>query len=321
MIDVIIPVYNTSKYLSRCMNSLLNQTYTQFNVILVNDGSTDNSGELCDKYASEHENISAYHKENGGLSSARNYGIEKSTAEYITFVDPDDYVNKHWLEVLWKAMDKYDADMVSAGVTMVYDTSDVGADDDTYGLAYSELIEKDEAYRRMFAQLDIDVSMCTKLFKRKIFDEIRFPIGELYEDMQVIGQVVEACERIVAMDNKGYFYYQRAESIMYGSMSEKRMKLVSCMESLHEQMDKRYPKAEEAARTRCVRCYIHVFNRTIFDDAFKAQEEELRKKIVQEKKFVRKGQYFGRHEKVAVEMIALNVGLYKLFLKIYRRNK
>lgn len=319
MIDVIIPVYNVEKYIDRCMESVLNQTYKDLKVILVDDGSTDKSGAICDEYARRYENVTVYHKANGGLSSARNYGIQKSTAEYIAFIDSDDYVNIHWFEELYTVAQRYDADMVCAGVTMVYDTTNVGMREEMPKDVGAEKVDKSEMYRRMFAQIGVDVSMYTKLFKLKVFDDIRFPDGELYEDMQIIEKLTESCNTLVVSDYKGYFYYQRQGSIMYSGMNNKRMKLISCMENLKNTMEIKYPKAAEAAKTRYVRCVLHVFNRAIYDVGFEAQARELLAIIRREKIFVRKCRYFELHEKVAVEMIAINVSMYKGFLKLYRR--
>lgn len=321
MIDIIVPVYNTAEYIDRCLKSILNQTYKELNIILVDDGSTDKSGVICDEYAEKYASVTVYHKTNGGLSSARNYGIDHSTAEYVAFVDCDDYLNKNWYENLYQAMRRHNADMVSAGATLVYDKSNSGAEDDLTHQIKSEEVGKAEVYRRMFAQLDIDVSVCTKLFKRKIFESIRFPLGELYEDMQIIGDIVEACGIIAVVHDKGYFYYQRQGSIMYGDMDAKRMKLVTCMENWYDRMKKAYPEAAEAARTRCIRCYIHVYNRAIFDDRYKREAKELCRKIKNERAYVAKSQYMKKHEMIAVWLIMINTAVYKLFLKIYRRNK
>lgn len=321
MIDVVIPVYNTAEYIKRCLESIFKQTYKELNIILVDDGSTDNSGTICDEYAAKYDNITAYHKANGGLSSARNYGIEHSNAEYISFVDCDDYLNKYWYENLYQAIQKYDADMASAGATLVYDKSNTGADETLLQPVRIEEVDKAEMYRRMFAQDVVDVSVCTKLFKAKVFQSIRFPVGELYEDMQTIEAIVEACDKLVVVEDKGYFYYQRPGSIMYGDMDIKRMKLVSCMEGLCDKMAEKYPKALDAARTRCIRCYIHVYNRAIFDNDYKEQARLLRKKIKNERAYVAKSQYMKKHEMIAVWLIMINTAVYKLFLKIYRRNK
>lgn len=321
MIDVIIPVYNVEKYIDRCIMSVINQTYKDINIILIDDGATDQSGTICDKYAAKYDNITVYHKENGGLSSARNYGIDKSTADYISFVDCDDYLNKKWYENLYQAIRKYDADMVSAGVTLVYDKTDTGADEDLLPPVKIEEVDKAEMYRRMFAQDVVDVSVCTKLFKAKVFQNIRFPLGELYEDMQTIEAIVETCEKLVVAEDRGYFYYQRPGSIMYGAMDIRRMKLISCMEGLYDKMAKKYPKAVEAARARRVRCYIHVYNRAIFDKNYRDQVKVLQDKIRNEKKFVRECNYFRLHEHLAVELICMNTTLYKFFLKLYRRSK
>lgn len=116
LISVIIPVYNVEDYLHYAVDSLLNQSYEEFEIILIDDGSTDSSGYLCDKYAREYSNISVYHKENGGLSEARNFGVLKCKGEYITFLDPDDYLEPYTLELMNRLQMKYSADVVSLRV-------------------------------------------------------------------------------------------------------------------------------------------------------------------------------------------------------------
>lgn len=116
MISVILPVYNVENYLQYAMDSLKKQTYKNFEIILVNDGSTDNSGKLCDKYSEKYSNVKVFHKENGGLSDARNFGVKKAKGEFITFLDPDDYLEAYSLELLAGIQEKYNCDIVSTRV-------------------------------------------------------------------------------------------------------------------------------------------------------------------------------------------------------------
>ena len=115
MISVIVPVYNVEKYLRKCLDSILNQTYQNFEVILVNDGSTDDSGKICNEYALRNPVIKAFHKKNGGLSEARNYGVVYAKGEYVTFIDSDDYIDYHYLERMKKALNLSNADIVIVG--------------------------------------------------------------------------------------------------------------------------------------------------------------------------------------------------------------
>lgn len=316
MIDVVIPVYNVEKYIDRCMESVINQTYKDLEVILVDDGSTDRSGAICDEYARRYENVTAYHKANGGLSSARNYGIEKSTAEIVTFVDSDDFVHRDYLKRLLIAMEKAEADMIISGLTDVWDNSVINepVDDEVV-----EVPELGEVIRRVFAQENIDVSSCAKLYKRSLFENIRYPEGEIYEDMKVIIKLLEAADKVAVTSYSGYYYYQREGSIMRGEMSKDRITLMETMEKYMVYVAENYPQANDAVKTRYIRCGFHVLNRALFDNDYKDYAMSLKKRLCANSIYIWCSGNFRKHEKLAVLLLGINIGIYKKMLGRYRK--
>ena len=187
LISVIVPIYNVEKYLDRCIKSIINQSYTNLEIILVNDGSTDKCGEICDKWKEKDKRIKVIHKENGGLSDARNAGIEIAKGEYLSFIDSDDYVHKDFIKVLFfNECIKY-----SRGI-----------------------LEKKES---------IYCVAWNKLYKKEIFKHIRYPKGKLHEDVAVINKILYYSNKIAITDLRLYFYYNNPNSIMRSTFSIKRL--------------------------------------------------------------------------------------------------
>ncbi len=213
LISIIVPVYNVEKYLDCCMQSILHQSYKDYEVLLVDDGSTDGSGQICDAYAKEDKRIRVFHQENGGVSSARNLGLDKAKGAYIGFVDADDCMDYRMLEILYDTLTAEDADMVMCDFTM----EDNGCYYYAPGIAAEKMVwGRDEA-------LDILYKSCrrggdvlwNKLYRKKLFAGIRFPQGMCYEDAYVMHQLFERAERIVFINRKLYYYRNRKNSIMH----------------------------------------------------------------------------------------------------------
>ena len=211
MISVIVPVYNTKEYLERCVNSLLMQTYQDMEIILVDDGSTDGSGEICDRFAEREERIRAFHKENGGSSSARNLGIDNAKGDYIGFVDSDDYVDADMYERLYGAVCGYHVN-----------AAQIGRDEtDADGNILPDICvppERDECINpeRFMEELLMhrgDCSFCTKLIRREMFfKEYRFPLGVLNEDFHLLIQMLGRIGPIVSLPGHAYHVFYRLGS-------------------------------------------------------------------------------------------------------------
>ncbi|NLL79632.1 MAG: glycosyltransferase family 2 protein [Clostridiales bacterium] len=211
MISVIIPIYNVEKYLVQCIESVLKQTYTQIEVILVNDGSTDHCPEICEKYAKLDERIVYISKQNGGLSDARNAGIEKARGEYLFFLDSDDYLHPEILERLFHGLMELDADISIANYECV--TEDI-----TPGEMEEESFEKitgKEGCRRIFTSKGVLMTVAWgKLYRRKLFQEVRYPKGKIHEDEFVTYRLLYDSANVAVTNEKLIYYRQRKDSIM-----------------------------------------------------------------------------------------------------------
>lgn len=208
LISVIVPVYKVEKYIHKCVESILVQTLTDFELLLVDDGSPDNCGEICDEYAKKDNRVIVIHKENGGLSEARNVAIDRAKGEYLTFIDSDDYVSDNHLETMYTALKKTDSDIALANITSF---DDEGYDESLYKPTneMKTLVSKD-----VFTTINRP-NACAKLYKKSIYSDIRFPVGRLYEDVFIWHDVLAKVSRIVLTGTNSYFYYYRNDSIMH----------------------------------------------------------------------------------------------------------
>ncbi|MBQ2835559.1 MAG: glycosyltransferase [Clostridia bacterium] len=211
LISVIVPIYNVEKYVKRCIDSIINQTYTNLEIILVDDGSPDNCGKICDEYAEKDARIKVIHKENGGLSDARNAGIDIAKGEYIAFVDSDDFIATNMYEVLYKNIKETNSDIAIANYYK-FESEDeiVDASLDEKIIVYN----KEEMFNHMYDDYLLTVVAWNKLYKREMFSELRYPVGKLIEDSAIIHYLIDKTTKIVITNLQLYFYYQRTNSIM-----------------------------------------------------------------------------------------------------------
>ena len=205
-VSVIVPVYNVEVYLPKCLDSLVNQTLKEIEIIVVNDGSPDNSQKIIDKYAKKYKSIKAYKKENGGLSDARNYGIKKATGEYIAFIDSDDYVTTDMYEEMYNKAKAGNFDMVVCDLNYVFENSDV------IKRAYSNV--KHDTTNIKQAMLNIYPAAWNKIYKRKLFESgIEFKKGVWFEDVEFIYRLLPKIKTIGVIDKPFNQYLQREGSI------------------------------------------------------------------------------------------------------------
>ena len=201
-ISVIVPVYNVETYLARCLDSILAQTYENLEVILVDDGAKDASGVICDAYAAKDSRVKVIHKENGGLSSARNAGLKAATGEYISLIDSDDWITEDAYAHLMELMEKYRVKLVCGGR---YDVDGkTGAK--TIGLCpkQEEVISSEELAGRIFLWDGCDSSACDKLYHRSLLENFRYPEGKVCEDVPVTYKIVLSTDRVAMSDRPFY---------------------------------------------------------------------------------------------------------------------
>ena len=210
LISIIIPVYKVEKYLEKCIQSVINQTYENLQIILVDDGSPDNCGKICDEYAKKDHRIEVIHKSNGGLSDARNKGLEIAKGEYIGFVDSDDYIEADMYEVLYNLLKQYNADVsicnfytVAQGKISIKN-ADKGINE------YNRI----EILKEILLDKNIQSYAWNKLYKKELFDEIKYPIGKKYEDIGTTFYLLEKCNKVVVTGKSEYYYINRQDSIV-----------------------------------------------------------------------------------------------------------
>lgn len=233
MISVVVPVYNAEKYLNQCVDSLLNQTYSNIEVILVDDGSTDNSGVICDQYKKLDTRVKVIHQKNGRIAKARNAGIELASGQYITFIDSDDYIQANTYEVAMQLMHKYNADMVQWDLSFLpEDDYDTGMGDPNKSLneRIEFVVDSAGALKIMFDTHNPpkgfnSICQCCncvwpKLFKRELFEQIRFPLGKEYEDLAIVHRLYKAANKIVFTNDRFSVYRLRNSSVVH-SMPDK----------------------------------------------------------------------------------------------------
>lgn len=220
MISVIVPVYNVDKYLKRCVDSIINQTYSDLEIILVDDGSTDDSGSLCDELKKTDARIKVLHKVNGGLSSARNAGLAVATGEYIGFVDSDDWIELDMYECLMNSLHKSGAEVAVTGLNRIYDN---GYSKKQFVKDTVVVYSGDQIVKEYLQQNSFSTAAWDKLYKKNLFDKRRFPEGKLYEDAPVIYDILKNINRICCVGKPHYNYFQRANSICGLAFSKKKM--------------------------------------------------------------------------------------------------
>lgn len=221
-ISIIVPVYNIKKYIKECVDSLLAQTYTNLEIILVDDGSTDNCPAICDEYAEKDQRIKVIHQKNGGLSAARNAGLDIVTGFLLSYVDGDDYINEQFYETLVCEMLRTNADIVEC-----YSNNFVDGDDpdwrETVQITNRKLLTKNEWHTETHLGEFISCAVWNKLYKTSLYGGIRFPVGRVYEDEATTFKVVDKANKVARIDAKLYYYRQRPGSIVMGSLTLKKI--------------------------------------------------------------------------------------------------
>lgn len=212
-ISVIVPIYNIEQYLRKCIDSILNQTYKDLEIILVDDGSPDKCPDICDEYTKKDSRIKVIHKANGGLSDARNAGLDIAQGEYISFIDSDDYIDEYMYEDMLSAIENSDADLCICGYDRVN-----GAGEIRSSAHYrNAVLSRNEAYEMLVQGNVFFIISCNKLYKRKIFNDLRFKVGKTHEDEFIMHHVYGECDKIVTLE-KPYYYYLVRESSITGSV-------------------------------------------------------------------------------------------------------
>lgn len=256
LISVIVPIYNVEKYLRKCVDSIINQTYKNLEIILVDDGSPDNCPKICDEYAKQDSRIKVIHKENGGLSDARNAGMNIATGEYISFIDSDDWIKSEMIEDMYNRMIEDNSDLVSSGVLWVDEN---GVEIRNATVSENCVLNTEQAMTELINDGKLKQHVWNKLYKADLIKNIPFDKGKYHEDVFWSYKVIGEAERISIEKNSYYFYVQRSESIMGEKYSAKRLDALDAMKLRCEYMKERFPKLYNNALTVYIgSCMYHL---------------------------------------------------------------
>lgn len=211
IITIVVPIYKVEDYLHRCVDSILNQTYKRLEIILVNDGSPDSCGKICDEYAKLDERVIVIHKKNGGLSDARNAGIEIAQGEYISFIDSDDWIEENYIEKLYQLIINTNSD-ISVCNFIRTSTEKIQVENSMEEIyEYSNVEALEQLFDKFAVQMVIS---CGKLYKRELFKDIRFPVERIHEDEFTTYKLIYRANKIALTTAQLFYYWQREDSIM-----------------------------------------------------------------------------------------------------------
>lgn len=258
MISVIIPVYNSEKYLNKCVDSVVSQTFSDYEIILVDDGSTDDSCRICDQYNKAHDNIVVLHQKNGGPSVARNEASKMARGEYITFIDSDDYVTNDYLETLYSGLILNDADISSVLMTEITEEEKPNIRNKSLDVF---VMTGREALLDVLYQKNLDTTPCGMLFKRQIVLDNPFPIGRYHEDDFTMFKYFESAVKVVICKQIKYFYVQHESSIMHVKSDKIMMDEIDASENLVKYFSRADYNLQRAAESKKFSNYCQILGK------------------------------------------------------------
>ena len=256
LISVIVPVYKVEAYLDRCVQSIVDQTYTNLEIILVDDGSPDNCPAMCDAWAERDNRIKVIHKENGGQALARNVGMTIATGEYIAFVDSDDWIEPQMYQCMHETMATTGSDIVSCGARRVW--SDGRPPQEVLSVNRNCVLEQSAAMEAMITGNGLVQIPWNKLYRRKLSKGILFPVGLIHEDEFWTWQVIARAKRVAILKDSYYNYLQRSNSTMGVGFSEKRLLVVQAKIERQAYVEKVFPNLTDVSRTDLVYTCMHL---------------------------------------------------------------
>lgn len=276
LISVIVPVYNIEKCVGKCIESILDQTYQDLEIILVDDGSTDKSGQICDEYAGKDDRISVIHKQNEGLSDARNSGLEICKGKYIGFVDGDDWLKADMYEFLHQTLVSHNADVAVCGHFLEDDGGVYASECADGGL---KIYNCCEAVCAVVKDEEIHSFAWDKLYRKELFDGIKYPSGRYVQDIFTTYRVFMKANKVVCNNQPKYYYYQRKDSIQRTRGSKLNWDQFCAYKESAEMLKKEYPELRELLITRLVSFGIAAYNSLLLKKELSGEEKQQKSEI------------------------------------------
>jgi len=311
LVSIVLPVYNVENYILGCLDSIKAQTYSNFEVIIVNDGSKDRSIEYCLDYCNQDSRFKIIHKPNGGLSDARNVGIEHTSGEYLVFIDSDDFVSPKLLSHMVEILESNQSDIAIIDAVHYYsDREYLNKDIFTEQMTIKNFNSVD-ALQEMFYQKSFLVSAWGKLYKRSLFNEIRFPVGKLFEDSAIMYLLFDKCARISYSNAKLYAYVHRENSITTNQFSDRDLDILEITDSILNHY-KGNPVVYRAAISYKVSACFRILLNSPSDERFIKIQRECRNYILRNWKNV----LFDSNVRYKNKMALIAITLFNPFVKL-----
>ena len=316
LISIIVPIYKVENYITRCVDSIVNQTYTNLEIILVNDGSPDNCGKICDDYAKKDERIKVIHKQNGGLSDARNAGIEIASGKYISFIDSDDYVEYNYVEILYNSILEHQSDIAISSHKAIYENGTILEKATRENI----ILKPKEVLKRILYDEGIDLSAWGKLYKTELFKNIRYIKGRLFEDASTTYQLIDKANKISIDSKSTYNYMIRNTSITNNSFTVKKMDLITSTEEMCNYIKNKYPDLEKAANRRLMYAYLSTLSQlAMCKQKFIKEQKYMMVYIKENRRKVLKDKYVPKRDKIALLSTIFGFEFYKVMWSCYRK--
>lgn len=313
LISVIVPVYNVAQYLEKSIASIQQQTYKNLEIILVDDGATDESGRLCEQIAEQDERVLVYHKENEGLSQARNDGLKQAHGDYVIFIDSDDYIHPEMIASLYQQIVKEDADVSSCGVMNVYANSEspqTKKQDDYF------VCDTETFLRKYLIGEKIPGTICNKLIKKEIAAQLTFPKGLIYEDAYYHFDLIKVAKKYVVNTKPYYYYFHRGDSITTKPYAEKDLAYIDIYQKFYNEVVKNYSSLTEVAFFRLAYAHFFILDKMLLDDNFKEFKDYPRiYRYLKKHAFaIFKNTIFRKGRRISALALFVNVRLYRILL-------
>ncbi len=312
-LTIIVPVYNKGKYLKGCIESILEQDFRDFELILVNDGSTDNSGQICDESEKTDQRIKVVHQANGGVSSARNKGLAVASGQYISFVDADDTIDKDMHQILIENALESKADISACGVRVIFPHKVIDHQN-----APSKTVMNHAEGLRAAILLDLNGGVYNKIYKSSIAKNIRF-IGRMYEDVYYVFQAYLSAEKSIYDNRNKYNYIVRDNSVSMSPFSEKYLDVITVSDNILRTVARERPGHLEIAKSRDLVNNLFVINLIFMAGRgnFSREYGIVIKNLKAYKDFVKKSKLIRLKRRVAYQILMKSEGLYHFIMYVY----
>lgn len=313
-VSIIIPVYNVQEYLTECIDSALEQTYKEIEIILIDDGSTDDSGRICDLYAGRNSKIHVIHQKNEGLSAARNKGIDACSGKYIYFLDSDDFISPDTIQTLVNLSEVNNADIAITEYEMFEkDVSNILLNQESVLVMDAKQAIKTMLYPGMY-----DHCACAKLYSAKLWNDIRFPIGKKYEDLYVVYDIFYRASKVVYYSVPKYYYRVRGKSIMNSEINDQDIELLDISDIVAGKLQSWYPDFAEIIRNKQVQTYANFLARVMKsrESRYKPVQKRIVKKCRENVWVCIKSKHMKINDKIKIIIICICRPLYLFAYKI-----